>query len=75
MARMPVVSGHEAVKALQRLGFTALRTKGSHVFLARDDPFVGVTVPLHRDLDRGTLRAIIRSAGLTIEQFTEALRR
>ena len=51
------------------------RQEGSHVVLRRDDPFAQVVVPDHRALDRGTLRAIIRHAGLSVDQFLEVLDR
>ncbi len=41
--------------------------------MQRDDPFAVVAVPDHRELDRGTLRAIIRDAGLTVDQFVDLL--
>jgi predicted RNA binding protein YcfA (HicA-like mRNA interferase family) len=57
------------VAALSRAGFQQIRQRGSHIIVRRDNPFSQVTVPDHRELDRGTLRAIIRQAGMTVEQF------
>jgi predicted RNA binding protein YcfA (HicA-like mRNA interferase family) len=59
------------VAILLRLGFHVIRQRGSHVVMRRDDPFGQVTVPDHKELDRGTLRAIIRQAGLSVEEFVE----
>ena len=71
MPRLPVVSGREAVKALSRLGFVPVRQKGSHVVLkGRGRTFA---VPLHPELDRGTLRAILRQANVAIQDFVDAL--
>lgn len=55
------------------MGFRVRRQHGSHIILRRDDPFAQTVVPNHRELDTGTLRAIIRQAGLGIEEFTRLL--
>ena len=67
------LSGSEVVRALQRAGFYRRRQRGSHIVMRRDDPFAQVVVPAHRNLDTGTLAAILDGAGLTVEQFTELL--
>ena len=69
MSKLPVVSGRECVTALTKVGFNFKRQEGSHMVLRRDDPFSQVVVPDHRELDRGTLRAIIRQAGLSVDEF------
>jgi predicted RNA binding protein YcfA (HicA-like mRNA interferase family) len=69
LSRLPVVSGRECIAALARIGFQLKRQQGSHLVLRRDDPFAQLVVPDHKVLDRGTLRAIIRQAGLGIEEF------
>ena len=68
MPELPVISGQECIRALSRLGYATVRTRGSHVRLraAGRNP---VTVPLHRELDRGTLREIIRTAEISVEEF------
>jgi len=73
MSNLPVISGRERVTALLKVGFAVRRQHGSHVILRRQDPFVQLVVPDHKVLDRGTLRAIIRQAGLTVEEFTKLL--
>jgi predicted RNA binding protein YcfA (HicA-like mRNA interferase family) len=74
MSKLPLVSGKECVKALERAGFYFKRQEGSHIILRRDDPFAQVVVPAHKELDRGTLRGIIRQAGLNVEEFTNFLK-
>ncbi len=71
MSTLPRISGRECVKALRKAGFVEKRQHGSHIILRRDDPFSQVTVPDHKELDRGTLRAIIRQAGLTVGEFVK----
>lgn len=66
---LPRVSGQECIKALSRVGFVTIRQQGSHIVVRRDTPFVQLVVPDHKELDRGTLRAIIRQAGMTVEEF------
>jgi len=61
------------VKALSRAGFSLRRQHGSHMILRRDEPFTQLVVPDHKELDRGTLRAIIRQASLTVDQFINLL--
>ena len=75
MVKLPIVSGPEVVKALQRAGFVVRRRSGSHVILTSSDGERTVSVPIHRgrDLKPGTLRGIIKDAGLTVEQFRQLL--
>ena len=69
MTRRPRVSGRDCVQALGKAGFRVVRQRGSHITLRRDNPYGRVIVPDHRELDRGTLRAIIRQAGLSVAEF------
>ena len=74
--RLPVAAGRDVVRALRSAGFVVDRIVGSHhVMNFPGDPMRTVTVPVHagRDLKPGTLRSIIRQAGLTVEEFTALL--
>lgn len=71
MPKLPRVSGAEAVKALEGLGFVATRQRGSHVVLRRGSS--GCVVPLHKELKPGTLSGIIKQAGLTRDEFIAAV--
>ncbi len=73
MSKLPEISGWDCAQALTRVGFYLKRQTGSHMVMRRDDPFAQVVVPNHRVLDRGTLRAIIRQAGLSAAEFLELL--
>lgn len=68
MPALPIISGKQCIAALGAAGYRELRQKGSHVRLVCEgrNP---VTVPLHPSLDRGTLRSILRTAELTVEEF------
>jgi len=69
------VSATEAIRALERLGFVQIRQRGSHIILKKQTPEgeVGCVVPLHHQLAIGTLRSILRQAGITPEEFMEHL--
>jgi predicted RNA binding protein YcfA (HicA-like mRNA interferase family) len=69
------VSGQQTIRVLEQLGFEQVRQKGSHVILKKHVPegTVGCVVPLHRELAIGTLRGILRQAGVTPEEFMENL--
>ncbi len=73
MSKLPVVSGAECVKALGKIGFLVYRQRGSHITVVRESPPSQTTIPNHKELDRGTLRAIIRQTGLTVEEFITLL--
>lgn len=68
---LPVVSGAQTVAALARLGFAHVSQRGSHVKMRRDGRVA--IVPLHRELAGGTLRSVLRQAGITVEEFRSAL--
>lgn len=74
--RLPAVNGKQVIRALGRAGFVVNRTSGSHHMLAhRSDPARIVIVPMHgsHDIKTGTLRSILKQAGITIEQFKDLL--
>ena len=73
MARLPRLSGREVVKAFGRLGWEQARQTGSHVILVREGHPATLSVPNHKEVALGTLRSLIRSAGLTVEEFSEAV--
>ena len=68
MSKLPLVSGADLIKYLKRKGFVPTRQKGSHVVLKSPDGR-RVTVPLHNEVDRGTLLAILEEAGISREEF------
>jgi predicted RNA binding protein YcfA (HicA-like mRNA interferase family) len=68
MATLPIISGRDAVKAFEKLGFVFHRQKGSDIILYHPNGR-HLSVPDHRELDRGTLRALIRGAGVTVENL------
>mgnify|MGYP001239942246 CR=1 FL=1 len=74
MTRLPVVSGRGLVRALEKTGFEVDRQKGSHIVLRQTQPpHRRVTVPDHKEIAKGTLRAILRQVGLTVEELVGLL--
>jgi len=71
MPKLPRISGAEALRALERLGFERVRQKGSHVVMRRDSK--GCVVPLHAELKVGTLAGLLRQADISPEEFIAAL--
>lgn len=70
MSVLPSVSGREVVAALSKAGYKKDRQKGSHIVLRQEAyPHRRIVVPDHREIAKGTLRAIIKQAGLTVEEF------
>ena len=74
MNRLPILSGVEVIKTLQKAGFRILRQKGSHIFLKHNDGRTTV-VPVHKGetIDRGLLKKILRDANISTEEFLELL--
>lgn len=72
-AGLPVVSGQRLVKALERAGWEVARQRGSHVRMKHPDRRTALTVPLHRELKRGTLSGILNDAGVDADELRRLL--
>ena len=72
MPKLPVVSGADVVSALERMGFVVARQRGSHIVMRRGQ--TGCVVPNHRELKAGTLAGLLKQAGISPDEFIEALR-
>ncbi len=73
MPPVPVLPPSTVIKTFQRLGWQVVRQKGSHVIMTRPGHIATLSIPNHPEVARGTLRSLISKAGLTVEQFLEAL--
>ncbi|MFM8856659.1 MAG: type II toxin-antitoxin system HicA family toxin [Actinomycetota bacterium] len=71
MPELPVVSGAEVIRALERIGYREVRQRGSHVMMRKGAN--ACVVPLHREMKRGTLAGILRQAGIDTGEFLDAL--
>ena len=73
MPELPVVSGKEARRVFERAGWEFRRQHGSHMILVKRGSLVSLSVPDHRELAPGTLRKLIRLAGMTVDDFVRAV--
>lgn len=73
MGKLGNISGKDAVKALKKAGWYEVGQVGSHLMLSKDGVRANLSVPQHKELSVGTLRALIRCADLTVDEFLELL--
>ncbi len=74
MSKLPIISSKEVIKTLTKIGYEVDHQTGSHIILRqKQEPYRRLTIPNHREIARGTLRAIIREAGLSREEFLDLL--
>jgi predicted RNA binding protein YcfA (HicA-like mRNA interferase family) len=75
MSKLPAVSSSDLVRVVKKFGFVEQSQKGSHLHLKRDSDKRRVTIPIHkgRDIPKGTLTAILKDAGISIEEFLDEL--
>ncbi|NOZ58943.1 MAG: type II toxin-antitoxin system HicA family toxin [Euryarchaeota archaeon] len=75
MPKLPAVTGDKVVKAFSKAGWVVARQKGSHVIMVREGSPVVLTIPVHknRPVKRGTLRDLIKDAGMSVEEFCNLL--
>lgn len=69
MASLPPLSGRDVVRVFSKDGWQMVRQRGSHIILVKQGHMATLSVPDHRELAKGTLRSLIRSSGLTVEEF------
>jgi predicted RNA binding protein YcfA (HicA-like mRNA interferase family) len=69
MPSLPVVSGREVVRVFESFGWIVARQRGSHIIMIKAGEIVTLSIPDHREVARGTLRSLIRSANLTLDEF------
>jgi len=73
MAQLPRISGREVVKIFESLGWSQVRQRGSHMILVRDGHLATLSVPDHKEVAKGTMRRLIRAAGMTVDEFVNAM--
>jgi predicted RNA binding protein YcfA (HicA-like mRNA interferase family) len=73
MASLPALSGQEVVRVFQSLGWNVVRQRGSHIIMTKQGANVTLSIPNHKEVAKGTLRSLIRSANLTIDEFIAAI--
>ncbi len=75
MGSLPILSGREVVRAFAEDGWQMVRQRGSHMILVKDGSMATLSVPEHREVAKGTLRSLIRSSGLSVDEFVELVRK
>lgn len=73
MASLPVLSGQEVVRVFESFGWSVARQRSSHVIMTKEDEAATLSIPNHKEVARGTLRSLIRSANLTADEFVKAI--
>jgi predicted RNA binding protein YcfA (HicA-like mRNA interferase family) len=73
MPNVPLLSGREVVRVFENFGWQVARQRASHIILVKEGARATLSVPDHKEVARGTLRALIRAAGLTVEEFAQRL--
>lgn len=73
MVRLANVSGRDAARAFERAGWRRLGQVGSHLVMVKPGVRVNLSIPQHKELSIGTLRALVRAAGLTVDEFLSLL--
>jgi predicted RNA binding protein YcfA (HicA-like mRNA interferase family) len=73
MPALPVLSGRKTVRIFEKLGWQIVRQRGSHIIMVKDGETTTLSVPDHKEVAKGTLRSLMRSAGITVDEFTARL--
>lgn len=73
MAKLPLVSGAKAAKAFSKGGWITARQTGSHLIMIKQGCMVTLSVPMHSEIDKGTLRKLVSHSGLSVEEFLDLL--
>ncbi|MFQ5628002.1 MAG: type II toxin-antitoxin system HicA family toxin [bacterium] len=75
MPKLPNLNGQQAVKVFEKFGWHVARQRGSHIIMVKDDHIATLSIPNHKEVAKGTLRSLIRSSELTVDDFVQAARR
>jgi predicted RNA binding protein YcfA (HicA-like mRNA interferase family) len=70
---LPIMNGREVVRVFERLGWRFVRQKGSHMILVKTGEIVTLSIPDHSEVAKGTLRKLIRTAGITVDEFLSVM--
>jgi predicted RNA binding protein YcfA (HicA-like mRNA interferase family) len=73
MATLPALSGQEVVRIFESFGWNVARQRGSHIIMTKQGEIATLSIPNHKEIAKGTLRSLIRSANLTTDEFVAAI--
>jgi predicted RNA binding protein YcfA (HicA-like mRNA interferase family) len=74
MPEVPVLRPKEVIRTLRKLGWEVARQRGSHIILTKEGNIASLSIPNHPEVARGTLRSLISRAGLTVDEFINAIK-
>ena len=73
MPSLPVISGRKTVRVFENLGWHIARQRGSHIIMVKDGEIATLSIPDHKEIAKGTLCSLIRTAGITVDEFLEQI--
>jgi predicted RNA binding protein YcfA (HicA-like mRNA interferase family) len=73
MPVLPSVGGRKVLRAFEELGWEVARQRGSHIIMVKEGQYATLSIPDHKEVAKGTLRSLIRAAGITVDEFLRAL--
>ena len=73
MPSLPAISGRKTVRAFENLGWLVVRQRGSHIIMVKDGEIATLSIPDHKEIAKGTLRSLIRTAGITVDEFCKQI--
>ena len=73
MPGLPALSGRKAIRVFEKLGWRIVRQRGSHIIMVKEGEITTLSIPDHKEIAKGTLRSLIRAAGITVGEFTGQL--
>jgi predicted RNA binding protein YcfA (HicA-like mRNA interferase family) len=73
MASLPALNGKEVVRVFGSFGWIVARQRGSHIIMIKEGEIITLSIPNHKEVAKGTLRSLIRSANLTVDEFVAAI--
>ena len=73
MASLPVLNGNEVVRVFESFGWRVARQRGSHIIMIKEGEIITLSIPNHKEVAKGALRSLIRSANLTVDEFVAAI--
>jgi predicted RNA binding protein YcfA (HicA-like mRNA interferase family) len=75
MSSLPAISGSDAVKVFERFGWSVARQTGSHIIMTKEGQIASLSIPNHAEVAKGTLRSLIRSSNLTVDEFANRIKK
>ena len=75
MPPLPALRGREVAAIFESMGWTIARQQGSHIIMTKEGAIATLAIPAHKEVAKGTLRSLIRAAGITVQEFLDVYER